>query len=108
MSQTTQQTPKNKQTKRGRPTAQRPRTALVVALGLIAVAVIAGVVLIATNLSGGASGVALRDTENAFSVPTLVGQAAPAFTATGADGVAITVKPGDGRAKVLVFYMGYR
>jgi hypothetical protein len=49
-----------------------------------------------------------RETKDAFSVPTLVGQPAPEFTALGADGKPVTVKPGDGRAKALVFYMGFR
>ena len=37
-----------------------------------------------------------------------VGKPAPEFTATGADGKPYTVKPGDGRTKVVVFYMGFR
>jgi len=49
----------------------------------------------------------LLDSQEAFSVPDHVGQLAPAFTAIGVDGQPYPVSPGDGRPKVLVFYMGY-
>ena len=49
----------------------------------------------------------LSDSANAFSVPTHVGQPAPAFTAIGVDGQSYTFTPGDGRPTAIVFYMGY-
>lgn len=54
-----------------------------------------------------ASGVDLPNSETAFSIPNHVGQPAPAFAAIGVDGNPHSVMPGDGRPKVLVFYMGY-
>lgn len=50
---------------------------------------------------------ALKDSASALSVPTHVGQPAPKFTAIGANGQPYTVTPGDGRPKVIVFYMGF-
>lgn len=52
-------------------------------------------------------GATLPDTDSAFNVPTHVDQPAPEFTATNVDGQPYTMKPGDGRPKVLVFYMGF-
>jgi len=43
-----------------------------------------------------------------FDVPGHVGERAPAFTAVGVDGEPYTMTPGDGRPKVLIFYMGFR
>ncbi len=50
---------------------------------------------------------ALKDSASALSVPTHVGQPAPKFTAIGVDGRPHPVAPGDGRSKVIVFYMGF-
>lgn len=54
------------------------------------------------------NGITLRDSDTAFSFSTLVGQPAPEFTAIGVDGQPYTVTPGDGRAKAIIFYMGFR
>lgn len=66
-----------------------------------------GVLLGSQPFRSGAD-VKLQNSDSAFSVPTHVGQPAPAFTATGVDGKPYTVTPGDGRPKALVFYMGYQ
>lgn len=50
---------------------------------------------------------ALKNSASALSVPTHVGQPAPKLTAMGVDGQPYTVMPGDGRPKVIVFYMGF-
>ena len=50
---------------------------------------------------------ALKNSASALSVSTHVGQPAPKFTAIGANGQTYTVTPGDGRPKVIVFYMGF-
>jgi hypothetical protein len=54
------------------------------------------------------TGITLPDSDTAFTVPTQVGQPAPEFTAIGVDGQPYTVTPGDGRPKVIVFYMGFQ
>ena len=43
-----------------------------------------------------------------FDVPAHIGQPAPAFTAIGVDGQPYIVTPGDGRAKAIIFYMGFQ
>jgi hypothetical protein len=86
---------------RGRKVKQKPKTALVIGLAFVIGTVVIAVLAIVGNLSGGE----LRESDTAFSVPTLVGQLAPEFTALGADGKPVTVKPGDGRPKAIVFYL---
>jgi hypothetical protein len=54
------------------------------------------------------TGTTLRDSDTAFSIATHMGQPAPEFTATGVDGQPYTFTPGDGRPKVIAFYMGFR
>jgi hypothetical protein len=85
--------------------AQKLRTTRLV----VAVAVVAGVLILAgawIAIRSGANG-GLRDSSTALSVPDHVGQPAPAFTAVNVDGQPYQVKPGDGRAKAIVFYMGF-
>jgi len=50
---------------------------------------------------------ALPRSETAFNVSTRVGQSAPAFSLTDAQGKPYTFKPGDGRKYVLAFNMGF-
>ena len=86
--------------------AQKNKTAPRVAVALlIATIVIGGLVIAQTSGSGGAT--TLHDTDTAFSVPTHVGQPAPAFTAIGVDEQPYAVTPGDGRPKAIIFYMGF-
>ena len=86
---------------------QKPKTGRLIAVALvIGAAIVGGLVVSQSSAPGG--GTALRDTDTSFSVPTHVGQPAPAFTAIGVDGQPYTVAPGDGRPKAIVFYMGYR
>ena len=94
----------SKRQTRGRQGKQRSRIgAWVVGLLVIGVLVVGGGLALT-----GAFRTAPQETDTTFSVPTFVGKAAPEFTATGADGKPYTVKPGDGRSKAIVFYMGYR
>lgn len=75
--------------------------------GILVAAVVMGGLLVGRR--GAPSGVAaLPENETAFSVSTHVGEAAPAFTAMGVDGEPYSVRPGDGRPKALIFYMGFR
>ncbi len=92
--------------KRKKNTTQRPKTGWLVAVALVIGAVIVGGLVVSQSSAPG-SGTALRETDTSFSVPTHVGQPAPAFTAIGVDGRPYTVTPGDGRPKAIVFYMGY-
>lgn len=104
MNQTTSQRQRDRQMRKGRRAKPSGRTTFAIVAVLGAIAVVAGLLILPGALSGGAP----RETEDAFSVPTLVGQPAPEFIATDADGQPFTFKPGDGRAKALVFYMGFR
>jgi hypothetical protein len=81
------------------------RALVITALGLGAVTL--AVVLLAQRPRGSVGESDLPNSENVFTVPDHVGQPAPAFSAVGVDGKPYTVTPGDGRPKVLVFYMGY-
>ena len=49
----------------------------------------------------------LPDSDSAFNVGTLIGQAAPAFTLADANGEPYEFLPGDGRKYVFAFNMGY-
>ncbi len=51
--------------------------------------------------------VALPNTANTFDHNSLVGQPAPAFTLTAANGQPYTFTPNDSRKHVIVFYMAY-
>lgn len=96
---------RNKQIKQKR-NASRP-----VAIALVIAAVIVTGLIIfwqRSQPSPSAAGITLPDSDTAFTVPTQMGQPAPEFTATGVDGQPYTVTPGDGRPKVLVFYMGFQ
>jgi len=64
-------------------------------------------VLLAQQPRGNVEETDLPNSDTAFTVPDHVGEPAPAFSAIGVDGNPHTVTPGDGRPKVLVFYMGY-
>jgi len=79
----------------------------IVAVALVVGALLLGGVWLASRLNIG-SGTGLRSSETTFSVPDHVGEPAPTFTSVNMDGQAYTVKPGDGRAKAIVFYMGFR
>ena len=81
------------------------RLSVVVAVVVVGVLILGGV-WIAFRLGSGASG-GLHNSDTAFSVPDHVGQPAPAFSAVAADGQPYTLTPGDGRAKAIVFYMGF-
>ncbi len=79
--------------------------------------IIAGLLVIGVLAVGGwaiaqqftpRTGATLRDSDTAFSIATHVGQPAPEFTATDVDGQPYTFTPGDGRPKVIVFYMGFQ
>ena len=72
---------------------------------VVGVLILAGV-WIASGLNPG-SGTGLRNSGTAFSIPDHVGQPAPAFTAVNVDGQPYKLTPGDGRAKAIVFYMGF-
>ena len=81
----------------------RNRRLVVAAVVIVAVLIVSGAWLaIRQGSSGG-----LRNSDTAFSLPDHVGQAAPAFTAVNVDGQPYQFKPGDGRAKAIVFYMGF-
>ena len=80
-------------------------TGLIAVIGLVVVAV--GGIGYAISQQFASDSTGLRNTENAFNVPDLVGKPAPAFTATGVDGQPYTFTPGGGRPKAIVFYMGY-
>ena len=92
---------KKRQVVRNHRTRQR-----IVVVALVVGVLIVGGVLLASRLNLG-SGTGLGNSSTAFSVPDHVGQPAPAFTAVNVDGQPFTLKPGDGRAKAIVFYMGY-
>ncbi len=70
-------------------------------LGIVA---LIGVGLAIASRSNGAT---LRDSDTAFTVSTHAGQRAQAFTAISGNGQPYTMTPGDGRAKAIIFYMGY-
>jgi cytochrome oxidase Cu insertion factor (SCO1/SenC/PrrC family) len=86
---------------------QKPKPGQIIVVGLVIGAVILGGLLVSQQFSPG-SGSALRDSDTAFSIATHVGQPALEFTAIGVDGQPYTFKPGDGRPKVIVFYMGFQ
>lgn len=85
---------------------RKPKIGRLIVIGLVIGVVILGGLSVTRGFFSGTQS-ALRDSDTAFSVPTHVGQPAPAFTATGVDGQPYTVTPGDGRPKALIFYMGY-
>ena len=72
----------------------------------VAVVIVVGVGYVISQQFAG-DGTGLRNSDTAFNVPDYVGQPAPPFTATGADGHPYTFMPGDGRPTAIVFYMGY-
>ncbi len=77
---------------------------------LLAVAVLGIVIISALAVARqrpSSSDKGLRDIDTAFSVPTHVGQPAPAITAVGVGGQPYTLTPGDGRPKAIMFYMGF-
>ena len=78
----------------------------IVAIALLVGMLTLGGVWLAGRLNAG-SGTGLGNSSTAFSVPDHVGQPAPTFTAVNVDGQSFTLKPGDGRAKAIVFYMGF-
>jgi hypothetical protein len=78
----------------------------IVVVALVVGVLIFGGVWLASRLNPG-SGTGLRDSDTAFSVPDHVGQPAPAFSSVNVDGQPYKLTPGDGRAKAIVFYMGY-
>ena len=81
----------------------RNRRLVVAAAVIVGVLILGGAwLVIRSGASGGPS-----NSDTAFNVPDHVGQPAPAFTAVNVDGQPYTLKPGDGRAKAIVFYMGY-
>lgn len=80
------------------------RALVIAALGIGAVALTG--VLLSQRPRGSDGGTGLPNSETAFTLPDHVGEPAPAFSAVGVDGKPYTVTPGDGRPKVLVFYMG--
>ena len=86
---------------------QKPKTSWLLAAALV----LGGSILVgvlASRQSASETGTALRDSDTAFSIPDLVGQPAPTFTAISVDGQPYTVTPGDGRPKAIIFYMGFR
>ena len=76
-------------------------------VGILLAAVVFGGVLVARG-GGSSKANGLPENETSFNVSTLAGEPAPAFTALGVDGQPYSVTPGDGRAKALIFYMGFR
>lgn len=85
---------------------RKPGASRLIVIGLVIGVIILGGLFVARGFFSGMQA-ALRDSDTAFSVPAHVGQPAPAFTAIGIDGQPFSVTPGDGRAKALIFYMGY-
>ena len=83
----------------------RTRQIIVVAAVVVGVLILGGAWIVFRSGSGATGG--LHNSDTAFSIPDHVGQPAPAFTAVAADGQPYTVTPGDGRAKAIVFYMGF-
>ena len=88
-----------------RPKRQPAERWLIPVTGVVVIVMLGGLAAWWQRPAGDAIA-ALKDSDTAFSVPTHVGQPAPAFTAINVDGQPYTVKPGDGRPKVIVFYMG--
>ena len=92
-----------------RPSARRSNTAnIILAVVVIGALVIGGLAVSQIATRGSGSETTSRESETTFDVPVHVGQSAPAFTAIGVDGQPYSVKPGDGRAKAIIFYMGFR
>ena len=85
---------------------QKLRNRQLMVIAAVVGVLILGGVWIAFRLGSGASG-GLHNSDTAFSLPDHVGQPAPAFSAVAADGQPYKVTPGDGRAKAIVFYMGF-
>ena len=81
----------------------RNRRLVVAVTAVVGVLILGGAWLV---IRSGASG-GLQNSGTAFSVPDHVGQPAPAFTAVNVDGQPYQFKPNDGRAKAIVFYMGF-
>jgi cytochrome oxidase Cu insertion factor (SCO1/SenC/PrrC family) len=93
---------RKKRTPRTRKTGRLVAVVVVIVVGIV---ILGGLAVLFQRPTGDAIA-RLRDSDSAFSVPTHVGQPAPKFTAINVDGQPYTVTPGDGRPKVLVFYMG--
>ena len=91
------------------PGVRKSNTAnIILAIVVIGALVIGGLAVSQIATRGSGSETTSRESETTFSVPAHVGQPAPAFTAIGVDGLPYTVTPGDGRAKALIFYMGFQ
>ncbi len=89
-----------------RKTTRKPSSGkIVLAAAVIGIVILAG--LAVTRRRPASSDNGLEETDTTFSIPTHVGQPAPAFTAIGVDGQPYTLTPGDGRPKAIVFYMGF-
>jgi len=86
---------------------QKPKTGPIIVVALVICVIALGGWAIAQQFAP-RSGSTLRDSDTAFSISTHVGQLAPEFTAANVDGQPYTFKPGDGRPKAIVFYMGFR
>ena len=89
-----------------RKTTRKPSSGkIVLAAAVIVIVTLAG--LAVTRRRPASSDNRLEETDTTFSIPTHVGQPAPAFTVIGVDGQPYTLTPGDGRPKAIVFYMGF-
>ena len=91
---------------------QQRRNWLWIGTGLVLIALVAVVVLrrvipTAPNTSSPDVAGNLPDTNSALNVGTLIGQPAPAFTLSDANGEPFNFQPGDGRKYVFAFNMGY-
>ena len=93
---------------RKRRVRRKSRTRPLIALALVLGAVIVGGLILLSQQPAPNTETALPDLDSAFSLPDHVGQPALTFSALGLDGKPHTVTPGDGRAKAIVFYMGFR
>ena len=103
-------------TKRKSRRSQSNRLARYGLAGLIAMVLIAGIAYFILGLNRApapidptATDVAgtLARSDTAFNVSTRVGQLAPSFSLTDAQGKAYAFKPGDGQKYVLAFNMGF-
>lgn len=96
--------------KRRKQVKQKSRTNRLIAVVLVVAAVTLVVLALRQQSQQSTSGAetTLPDSDTSFSIPIHVGQPAPKFTAISADGEPYTVTPGDGRPKVIVFYMGFQ
>ena len=76
-------------------------------IALVAVVVLRRVIPSAPNTSSPDVAGNLPDTNSALNVGTLIGQPAPVFTLSDANGEPFNFQPGDGRKYVFAFNMGY-